>query len=116
MNVVLQTYANTSTTSEEDEIIKKEREILEILELEEQRHYETESKNEYNNLGEKLVLRLQELERQKASCWSREQQELLNNQRNLVNQQQNYIKYEVRGYPIQRRWKYSMFLIRSLFA
>ncbi|XP_065202004.1 uncharacterized protein DDB_G0283357 isoform X2 [Planococcus citri] len=88
-----ETYANTSTTSEEDEIIKKEREILEILELEEQRHYETESKNEYNNLGEKLVQRLQELERQKTEpCWSREQ-ELLNNQRNLANQQ-NYIKYE----------------------
>ncbi len=50
----LQTYANTSSTSEEDEIMKKEREILEILELEEQKNYETEAKNECSNLGECL--------------------------------------------------------------
>lgn len=37
--------------SEEDEIIRKEREILEILELEERRNYENDSKNNYGDLG-----------------------------------------------------------------
>lgn len=47
----MQIYANVSVTSEEDEIIRKEREILEILEVEERRNYETDNKRDYSDLG-----------------------------------------------------------------
>ncbi|XP_066903203.1 LIM domain only protein 7 isoform X4 [Halyomorpha halys] len=53
----VQTFGNQSTTSEEDEIMKKEREIIETLEQEE--------KIRKQDLGEKLAMRLRELEAEK---------------------------------------------------
>ncbi|KAK9498542.1 hypothetical protein O3M35_003151 [Rhynocoris fuscipes] len=52
-----ETYGNQSTTSDEDEIMKKEREIIETLEKEE--------KIRKQDLGEKLAMRLRELEAEK---------------------------------------------------
>ncbi|XP_073987088.1 smallish isoform X2 [Rhodnius prolixus] len=52
-----ETYGNQSTTSDEDEIMKKEREIIETLEKEE--------KIRKQDLGEKLAMRLRELEAKK---------------------------------------------------
>lgn len=46
-----QTFGNTSTTSEEEEIIKKEREIIEILEQEELNRYQSNSQNDQDNIG-----------------------------------------------------------------
>lgn len=46
----VQTYANASTTSEEEEIVKKEREIIELLEREEINRYSSNSQ-EKENIG-----------------------------------------------------------------
>ncbi|XP_054270067.1 uncharacterized protein LOC128991302 isoform X2 [Macrosteles quadrilineatus] len=69
-----ETYANLSTTSEEEEIVKKEREILEMLEREEINRYNSTSQ-EQDNIGEKLAVRLRELEAEKSRLeWEREEE------------------------------------------
>ncbi|XP_046669476.1 LIM domain only protein 7 isoform X5 [Homalodisca vitripennis] len=69
-----ETYANTSTTSEEEEIVKKEREIIEMLEREEINSYTTTAQDE-DNIGEKLAERLRELEAEKTRLeWAREEE------------------------------------------
>lgn len=70
-----ETYANTSTTSEEEEIVKKEREILEMLEREEVNRYNS-TNQEQDNIGEKLAVRLRELEAEKSRLeWERQAEE-----------------------------------------
>ncbi|KAK3922898.1 hypothetical protein KUF71_001557 [Frankliniella fusca] len=68
-------FGNTSTTSEEDEIIKKEREIIEMLEKEEQWRYGTNtilSPSDHHQVGEKLAAKLRELEQEKLRLeWER---------------------------------------------
>lgn len=51
-----QTFGNTSITSEEDEILKKEREIIEVLEKEEQWRYGNKNSHsaEQNDIGTTL--------------------------------------------------------------
>uniref|UniRef100_A0A1B6LLA6 LIM zinc-binding domain-containing protein n=2 Tax=Graphocephala atropunctata TaxID=36148 RepID=A0A1B6LLA6_9HEMI len=69
-----ETYANTSTTSEEEEIVKKEREIIEMLEREEINRYTTTGQDQ-DNIGEKLAERLRELEAEKSRLeWEREEE------------------------------------------
>ncbi|XP_014247024.1 uncharacterized protein LOC106665245 isoform X2 [Cimex lectularius] len=64
-------YGNQSTTSEEDEIMKKEREIIETLEQEE--------KIRKQDLGEKLAMRLRELEVEKDRIdWEHQNNEIQN--------------------------------------
>lgn len=68
----VQTFGNQSTTSEEDEIMKKEREIIETLEQEE--------KIRKQDLGEKLAMRLRELEAEKERIeWEHLQSEPVRN-------------------------------------
>ncbi|KAJ1531716.1 hypothetical protein ONE63_000382 [Megalurothrips usitatus] len=68
-------FGNASSTSEEDEIIKKEREIIEILEKEEQWRYGTNtilSPSDHHQVGEKLAAKLRELEQEKMRLeWER---------------------------------------------
>lgn len=72
-----ETFGNTSTTSEEEEIVKKEREIIETLEQEELRRYATSTQTEKDNIGEKLALRLRELEQEKTRLeWERNEETL----------------------------------------
>jgi F-box protein 20 len=49
---LLQIYGTASITSEEDEIMKKEREIIEILEKEEQWRYRNNKTSEEKDIGE----------------------------------------------------------------
>lgn len=49
---LLQIYGTASITSEEDEIVKKEREIIEILEKEEQWRYRNNTTSEEKDIGE----------------------------------------------------------------
>jgi F-box protein 20 len=48
---LLQIYGTASITSEEDEIMKKEREIIEILEKEEQWRYRNNKTSEEKDIG-----------------------------------------------------------------
>ncbi|XP_063225788.1 uncharacterized protein LOC134532816 isoform X3 [Bacillus rossius redtenbacheri] len=58
-------YGNASTTSEE-EIMKREREIVETVEKEDQWHYKnTHAPNEQSGIGEKLAEKLRLLEQEK---------------------------------------------------
>uniref|UniRef100_A0A1B6E150 DUF4757 domain-containing protein n=2 Tax=Clastoptera arizonana TaxID=38151 RepID=A0A1B6E150_9HEMI len=88
-----ETYANTSTTSEEEEIVKKEREIIEILEQEEMNRYSKTQNEESDNIGEKLTLRLRELEQEKANLeWQRHQEiERRRAEENMINEHNNRI-------------------------
>lgn len=57
----MQPFGNASSTSEEDEIIKKEREIIEILEKEEQWRYGTNtvlSPSDHHLVGMLILLML----------------------------------------------------------
>jgi len=49
---LLQIYGTASVTSEEDEIMKREREILEILEKEEQWRYSSNTNSGGKGIGE----------------------------------------------------------------
>ncbi|XP_066998777.2 calponin homology domain-containing protein DDB_G0272472 isoform X2 [Anabrus simplex] len=65
-------YGNASITSEEDEITKKEREIIEILEKEEQWRYGNNKLNQQDSIGEKLAEKLRQLEQEKMRLeWER---------------------------------------------
>ncbi|XP_052119946.1 uncharacterized protein LOC113204576 isoform X3 [Frankliniella occidentalis] len=68
-------FGNTSSTTEEDEIMKKEREIIEMLEKEEQWRYGTNtilSPSDHHQVGEKLAAKLRELEQEKLRLeWER---------------------------------------------
>lgn len=50
---LLQIYGTASITSEEDEIMKKEREIIEILEKEERWRYSNNTTPEEKDIGKK---------------------------------------------------------------
>ncbi|KAL0276043.1 UNVERIFIED_CONTAM: hypothetical protein PYX00_003716 [Menopon gallinae] len=70
-----ETFGNTSITSEEDEILKKEREIIEVLEKEEQWRYGSKN-NGKNDIGEKLAVKLRQLEQEKMQLeWERAEEE-----------------------------------------
>jgi hypothetical protein len=49
---LLQVYGTASITSEEDEMMKKEREIIEILEKEERWRYSNNTTSEEKDIGE----------------------------------------------------------------
>ncbi|XP_075227940.1 uncharacterized protein LOC142328224 isoform X3 [Lycorma delicatula] len=67
-------FGNASTTSEEEENIKKEREIIDIMKQNDQQTY-VNSSQEQENIGEKLALRLRELEAEKTRLeWEREEE------------------------------------------
>ncbi|XP_069698666.1 uncharacterized protein smash isoform X2 [Periplaneta americana] len=69
-------YGTASITSEEDEIMKKEREIIEILEKEEQWRYRNNTTSEENDIGEKLAVKLHQLEQEKMRLeWERSEEE-----------------------------------------
>jgi F-box protein 20 len=57
-------YGTASVTSEEDEIIKREREILESLEKEEQWRYSSNTNSGGKGIGEKLTVKLLQLEQE----------------------------------------------------
>ncbi|XP_021942763.1 uncharacterized protein LOC110841474 isoform X4 [Zootermopsis nevadensis] len=69
-------YGTASITSEEDEIMKKEREIIEILEKEEQWQYRNIKTSEEKDIGEKLTVKLHQLEQEKMRLeWERLEEE-----------------------------------------
>lgn len=69
-------YGTASVTSEEDEIMKKEREILEILEKEEQWRYSSNTNSGGKGIGEKLTVKLLQLEQEnKRLEWERSEEE-----------------------------------------
>jgi len=57
-------YGTASVTSEEDEIMKREREILELLEKEEQWRYSSNTNSGGKGIGEKLTVKLLQLEQE----------------------------------------------------
>uniref|UniRef100_A0ABD2WTJ7 LIM zinc-binding domain-containing protein n=1 Tax=Trichogramma kaykai TaxID=54128 RepID=A0ABD2WTJ7_9HYME len=75
--------ATSVTSSEEDEISKKEREIMEVLEREEQWRYENNRErsagDDSSDLGEKLAHKLRELEEEKMQL-ERERAGIINHQ------------------------------------
>nr|CAD7433359.1 unnamed protein product [Timema monikensis] len=71
-------YGNASITSEEDEISKREREIIEILEKEEKWRYGDSTTSEQNDIGEKLAAKLRQLEQEKQRLeWEKVEEEKL---------------------------------------
>ncbi|XP_039288029.1 uncharacterized protein DDB_G0284459-like isoform X6 [Nilaparvata lugens] len=68
-----ETFGNNSSTSEEEENTKKEREVNERNQ--ENQSYIIAAQQEQNNIGEKLALRLRELEAEKTRLeWEREEE------------------------------------------
>ncbi|RZF39920.1 hypothetical protein LSTR_LSTR002323 [Laodelphax striatellus] len=68
-----ETFGNNSSTSEEEENTKKEREVVERNQ--ENQSYIIAAQQEQNNIGEKLALRLRELEAEKTRLeWEREEE------------------------------------------
>ncbi|PNF42871.1 hypothetical protein B7P43_G12896 [Cryptotermes secundus] len=69
-------YGTASITSEEDEMMKKEREIIEILEKEERWRYSNNTTSEGKDIGEKLAVKLHQLEQEKMRLeWERSEEE-----------------------------------------
>nr|CAD7439615.1 unnamed protein product [Timema bartmani] len=82
-------YGNASITSEEDEISKREREIIEILEKEEKWRYGSSTTSEQNDIGEKLAAKLRQLEQEKQRLeWEKVEEEKLLQARQHELQQQ----------------------------
>ncbi|XP_031782522.1 titin isoform X2 [Nasonia vitripennis] len=84
-------FGASVTSSEEDEISKKEREIIEVLEREEQWRYENNREID-SDIGEKLAHKLRELEEEKMQLEreraSAENQTLRMNEENLRKQEE----------------------------
>ncbi|XP_063981559.1 trichohyalin isoform X2 [Diachasmimorpha longicaudata] len=69
-------FGASVTSSEEDEITKKEREIIEVLEKEEQWRYGSD-REQNSDIGEKLADKLRELEEEKMQLERERQEETL---------------------------------------
>ncbi|XP_011302556.1 interaptin isoform X2 [Fopius arisanus] len=85
-------FGASVTSSEEDEITKKEREIIEVLEKEEQWRYGSD-REQNSDLGEKLADKLRELEEEKMQLERERQEETLRkNDENARKQEEETIR------------------------
>ncbi|XP_015124455.1 titin homolog isoform X2 [Diachasma alloeum] len=85
-------FGASVTSSEEDEITKKEREIIEVLEKEEQWRYGSD-REQNSDIGEKLADKLRELEEEKMQLERERQEETLRkNDENARKQEEEKIR------------------------
>ncbi|XP_063225787.1 uncharacterized protein LOC134532816 isoform X2 [Bacillus rossius redtenbacheri] len=113
-------YGNASTTSEE-EIMKREREIVETVEKEDQWHYKnTHAPNEQSGIGEKLAEKLRLLEQEKMRLeWEqveedrrlrakeaelRQQEDQLRAERERLQQENQALELQKQQLQMQQRW------------
>ncbi|XP_012343757.1 calponin homology domain-containing protein DDB_G0272472-like isoform X4 [Apis florea] len=96
-------FGASVTSSEEDEITKKEKEIIEVLEKEEQWRYEN-NREMNSDLGEKLAHKLRELEEEKMqlereraqeAALRRQEETLRKNEDNIRKQEETARQQEV---------------------
>ncbi|XP_016918112.2 uncharacterized protein LOC108001569 isoform X4 [Apis cerana] len=96
-------FGASVTSSEEDEITKKEKEIIEVLEKEEQWRYEN-NREMNSDLGEKLAHKLRELEEEKMQLERERAQEaaLRRQEETLRKNEDNIRKQEERQQEVAR--------------